>query len=173
LQVSNNAGSVLATFSNSGAFSTTAGITINSGGLNVTGATVLGTALGVAYGGTGDTGTAWTSYTPTVAAGGGAFTSAAATGRYKQLGKTVFFSIIVTITTNGSANTYFTVTAPVAAISIANNYQAVSCSEATTGLVGRAVMGPGAAIVYVQKYDGTYFGADGYIINITGCYEAA
>ena len=35
LNVSNNAGSILATFFNSGAFSTTAGITINSGDLNV------------------------------------------------------------------------------------------------------------------------------------------
>lgn len=174
LVVSNNAGSTIATFFNSGAFSTTAGIIINSGGLNVIGATILNTALGVAYGGTGDTGTAWTSYTPSVAAGGGAFTTVSATGRYKQIGKTVFLSIIVTITANGTANTYFTVTAPAAAVGITNNYQGFSCSEAAvTSVLGRAVIGPGITTIYVQKYDGTYLGGNGYVINIAGCYEAA
>lgn len=44
LLVSNNAGSTLATFSNSGAFSTTAGITLNSGGINIVNGNITLTA---------------------------------------------------------------------------------------------------------------------------------
>src|SRR4249919_1161382 len=46
----------------------------------------LSAPISVAQGGTSDTGTAWTLYTPTVSMSSG---SGSATGRYKQIGKTV------------------------------------------------------------------------------------
>lgn len=58
---------------------------------------------------------AWTAYTPTLTAQTGAFTSASATGKYKQNGKTVFVNIAVTITTVGTASGAYYVTPPVAA----------------------------------------------------------
>lgn len=45
----------------------------------------------------------WTSYTPTVTAGTGAFTTVSATGVYAVMGKTVFIQFRITITTNGTA----------------------------------------------------------------------
>jgi hypothetical protein len=59
--------------------------------------------LAVARGGTNDAGTAWTAYAPSITPGGGAFTSASATGRYKQLGKTVFYQISLAVVTIGPA----------------------------------------------------------------------
>ena len=78
--------------------------------------------------------TAWTTYTPSVTAGAGTFGSVSATGRYKQIGKTVFVSIDVTITTNGTANNYFIVTAPTASANIgANHFHSLSCIATTGG----------------------------------------
>ena len=68
--------------------------------------------LPVANGGTGDTGTAWSTYTPTIGAQSGAFTSVSAAGRSKTIGKTVFVQITVTVTTVGSAAGYITATLP-------------------------------------------------------------
>lgn len=63
-------------------------------------AAVIGT-LPLANGGTGDTGTAWTPYTPTVVCSGGSGTWSAL-GRSKTLGKTVYVSIAVTLSAIGT-----------------------------------------------------------------------
>ncbi len=54
----------------------------------------------------------WTTYTPTVTAAVGTCTSCPATGRYKQIGKTVFVETDVTVTTLGTASTQMIVTLP-------------------------------------------------------------
>lgn len=81
-------------------------------GLTATGVNFDGTAainpaltgtLAVANGGTGDTGTAWTTYTPSASCGTATFTTNAA--RFKTIGKTVFFNIDVTITAIGTCTT--------------------------------------------------------------------
>jgi hypothetical protein len=59
-------------------------------------------------------GTAWTAYTPAVAAGSGAITSYTAAGRYKKFGKMVAFQIGVTFTNPGTLATYFVVSPPLA-----------------------------------------------------------
>jgi hypothetical protein len=84
--------------------------------------------LAVARGGTGDSGTAWAAYTPSPACGTGAFTTNSA--RFKQIGKTTFAQIDVTITSiTGCANS-FTFTLPATA-------------QSTGGLAGRNVAGSG------------------------------
>jgi hypothetical protein len=117
---------------------------------------------------------AWTTYTPTVAAGVGAFTSVSASGRYKQIGKIVFVRILVTITTNGTASSFWTVTGPVAAVN-ALDYTPLFARELASpvGVAGQGVIQPGATTIYVQKYDGTYLGGNGFRIAINGTYEAA
>ncbi|MDI3563558.1 hypothetical protein [Bradyrhizobium sp. Arg816] len=64
---------------------------------------VTGT-LPIANGGTGDTGTAWGTYTasPTCVAGAGTWSTTSA--RFKQLGKTVFFQLNATITAIGTCS---------------------------------------------------------------------
>lgn len=56
---------------------------------------------------------AWTSYTPTITAQSGTFTTVSATGRYKIIGKTVFVTITITITTAGTAAGAILATLPV------------------------------------------------------------
>lgn len=67
-------------------------------------ATGITGTLSVANGGTGDTGTAWGSFTPTITSGGGAVTGAtiALDCRYKTLGKTLLVSYSITLTDIGS-----------------------------------------------------------------------
>jgi hypothetical protein len=69
---------------------------------DITSLSGLTTALSVAQGGTGDTGTAWTTATPTPTATSGTFTSASSIVAYKSIGKTVFCNGTITITTVGT-----------------------------------------------------------------------
>jgi hypothetical protein len=56
--------------------------------------TLTTTPLPVASGGTGDTGTAWTSYTPTIVADTGTFGALTVTyAKYKTIGKTLFLNL--------------------------------------------------------------------------------
>jgi hypothetical protein len=115
---------------------------------------------------------AWTSYVPTVTAGTGTFTSAAAVGRYKQMGKTIMLRIAVTITTNGTAASYVNVTLPFATPN--NEDQAMSGSE--TAVVGkglRATLLKNTSNARITFYDATYPGANGHVLVIEGVYEAA
>ena len=82
-----------------------------STGLTATGVNFDGTAainpaltgtLVVANGGTGDTGTAWSTYTPSPTCSGGTITTN--TARQKTLGKTVFWQVELTVAT-GPCNT--------------------------------------------------------------------
>jgi hypothetical protein len=55
---------------------------------------------------------AWTSYTPTVTAGSGTFTTASASGQYQVIGKTCIASVTVDITTVGTATGFVGATLP-------------------------------------------------------------
>lgn len=128
---------------------------------------VTGT-LPVANGGTGDTGTAWTSYTPTLTAGSGSFTTTTITGFYKKIGKTVFLRVVLIITTNGTAASYIKITAP-ANFKASSALAGTRSDFATLGAVGDAA----TADIYVRLYDATYPGADGVVLSIGGVYEEA
>jgi hypothetical protein len=71
-----------------------------------------GGALAVTSGGTGDTGTGYTPYTPTLACGAGALTTSSASGRSKTIGKTVLIEVDITITTLGTCAGNLSVTVP-------------------------------------------------------------
>ena len=111
--------------------------------------------------------TAWTAYTPTLSAGSGAFTTASASGRYKQIGKTVFIQIVVAITTNGTAASNVTVTLPFAP----NGWAVFTGKEATAN--GKAMGGStnGSATLFLTNYDNTYPGVNGATLVIEGVYE--
>lgn len=132
---------------------------------------VTGT-LPVANGGTGDTGTAWSAYTPTVNAGSGSYTTVSASGRYKQIGKTVFVNIKVTITDNGTAASYFTVSLPVNGN--ASLSQIIPAREVSVnGFTGAGYIATSSGSALVTKYDGTYLGGTSWVVSLTGVYEAA
>lgn len=116
--------------------------------------------------------TSWTPYVPAnLYAGVGAFGSASAAGFYKQIGKTVFFSVAVTIVANGTASVYFVVSSPTA---IAAYDQAVCGAEAAAvGYGVAAVIVAGSTNILVRKADASYAGGSGHKIILQGTYEAA
>ncbi|MGL3208681.1 hypothetical protein [Bradyrhizobium sp. BR 1433] len=114
-------------------------------------------------------GSAWTAYTPTVTPGSGAFTSVSATGRYLQCGKTVFFSVAVTITTNGTAAGYVSVSLPVITKS------AFIFFGREDGVTGNALQAKTIAVstaLNIFSLTNTYPGGDGYVLIFSGSYEA-
>lgn len=117
---------------------------------------------------------AYTSQTPTIAAGSGTFTSVAATVRSTQMGKTVFVRVAVVITTNGTAAgqivlSNFTLPGP-----FGGGTSAVLMGmNVSTGLVVRGELGTAGTTIIITKYDATYSGGDGQTIILNGTYEAA
>lgn len=136
-------------------------------------ADVTGT-LPVANGGTGDTGTAWTSYTPTIGAGSGTITTPGTTsGAYKQIGKTVHFRFRTAITTNGTAAGTVNVSLPVEPL--ASTEMSIPCRTVNSAFNcnGRINTDLGDSLMHIYRFDAAYPGGDGTIIVGGGTYEAA
>jgi hypothetical protein len=109
---------------------------------------------------------AWTPYTPTVTIPSGAGT---ATGRYKQIGKTVFINIDVTITTGGASCVVSLPTGITTASSIAYiSGGEVVVSGATFG--GRIA---GTTLILVCANPLTAAVTTGNRIILSGSFEAA
>ena len=124
--------------------------------------------LSVTNGGTGDTGTAWASYTPTVTASSGTFTTVSATGRFKTIGKTVFVQFTVTITTVGTASGLVIASLPATAAGGSYNLS----GNTGGGFQLTAAVGAGTNLCTIAKYDGTSAISAGAVLNATGVYEA-
>jgi hypothetical protein len=132
-------------------------------------------AVTVAQGGTGDAGTAWTTYTPTITVGAGAITTlGTVSGRYKTIGKTLFIAVSVAITTNGTAATSLSFSLP-AGMTVN--------SGADCYLTGREVLATGNMLqgraaasttsVQVLTYNNLYAGGDGRRLALSGVIEIA
>jgi hypothetical protein len=117
---------------------------------------------------------AWTSYTPTVTATSGTFTTVSASGKYIRVGKLCVTQFRVTITNNGTAAGQVLVTAPFTS----NN----SFNTAFVG-AGRETNAVGFSMTpriinndstfYLTKLDGTYPGGSTYVLDNTVTYEVA
>ncbi|MGJ5095606.1 hypothetical protein ACQR18_26260 [Bradyrhizobium oligotrophicum] len=114
--------------------------------------------LAVARGGTGDTGTAWSTFTPSPACGTGTFTVTSA--RYKTLGKTVYISLDVTITAVTGCSNSFTFNGPMATVAsaaitgreVAVNAKTVACSWTGSTGVGVCVKADGSALGVNERF---------------------
>jgi hypothetical protein len=131
-----------------------------SGNLNVTGEITA-------------TGTAWTTYTPTVSAASGTFTTASATGRFKRLGKTCFIQVAVTITTNGTAAVSVGATLPAGVTGGSGIYVLAGRENALVGSMLQGIVSAGASAMSIQKYDNTYPGGTGAVLVVGGAFETA
>lgn len=105
-------------------------------------------------------------WTPVVTSGGGTITTYSASGRWTKIGRLVYFEVIITITTNGTANTYLLYTlahtaAQASAFSVSTE-AGIACSTRVTAASNQPIL---------RKYDATYPGADGVIFYISGFYE--
>ena len=142
-----------------------------SGYVEIAPPAVAGTSSLILPTGTTDLSASWTSYTPTVTAAGGTFTSVSASGKYAQIGKIVFCSFTVNITTNGTAFGAILVTTPVTKKSTSSAIGAGREGN-STGYMAQVTFASDTQF-FVQKYDGTYLGANGYGITASIVYEAA
>lgn len=137
------------------------------GAVSLTG-DVTGT-LPVANGGTGLTGAAWTTYTPTVAAWiAGSVGTSTATARSQTIGKTTCVSI--TVTFSG------TVTATGFTVSLPNSAQSIVALPGWVDVTGGAVQGisnvSGAGLLNGYNVAGGAFTpTTAYKVYFNGCYE--
>lgn len=114
-----------------------------------------------------DVNAAWTAYTPTITCGSGVPTTITGSGRYKQVGKIINYSIVVTVTAAGTCATYIRATLPVASgLNVVAYGLEVSSNVA---IVGRNVA---TTAVDLYKYDGTFRGLTGDTLLVQGTYEA-
>lgn len=113
---------------------------------------------------------AWTTYTPTISANSGTITTlGTVVGRWQQTGKRVDLAISIPITTNGTAAGNIVATLPVAAASAAT-FAGREINTTGKGLTG-SITATGITIT-IQAYDNTYPGGSGYVILVSGSYEA-
>jgi hypothetical protein len=134
---------------------------------------VLALPVSIANGGTGDTGTAWSAYTPTVTSQTGTPTTISASGRSKQIAKTIFVQATVLITTVGTAAGVMFVSLPVAPLT--GTIQVLSGVEnAVTGKTCKAFIdtGSSATSAIVTFYDNTTTWASSNKVSFTGVYES-
>lgn len=129
------------------------------------------TGLPIVGGGTGDTGTAWTAYTPTIEAGAGSFTTVSATGKSKTLGKTVFVEVNVVIATVGTATSFCSATLPFTAA--ASYYVLTGMDADNTGHMLKGLIQPSGTLVQITKYDNSTPNASGARLVMTGVYQSA
>jgi hypothetical protein len=107
------------------------------------------------------------SWTPSVSSSAGTITSASATGRFTKIDDTTFFSVTITITTNGTGSGTLRFTLP----STPNEANVASGRETlVTGKAVTASINASTTLVGVQFYDNAYPGGDGYVISISGFY---
>lgn len=113
----------------------------------------------------------WTAYTPVVTPSGGSITYTAV-GAYRRLGKTIEFTVTITMTANtGTGSLLVTLPATAAATypQVVSGQQYVPAVYSVAGLTNTS-----AASMFVYKYDGTYpASAANSVIAISGVYKAA
>lgn len=128
---------------------------------------ILGVATATSINGASIDNLAWSTYTPVVTPGVGSLTAYTATGRYKQIGKTVFLETDVVITTVGTASSNMFVTLPIS--SAAQHYAGVSFDYGSTFKSGAGyINGPIDATKFVtvdSTGTGTFFGASAKIVS--------
>lgn len=112
---------------------------------------------------------AWTSYTPTLTAATGTFTSATVSGRYIRLGKLVIVQQSVAVTTNGTAAVEARVTLPFTGSSNAN----IGVGR-EVNVTGNLLQGEvGTTYIGWRNYDNTYPLGNSRTIFCTAAYEVA
>jgi hypothetical protein len=114
----------------------------------------------------------WNTWVPTLSVGSGALTSASASGTFIVLGKTCFFTLNITITTNGTGASYLGFTLPIASKGSGRNY--ISSATLVPGVMCKCtIQGSIPGNGYIAKYDNSYPGSDGATIWASGMYETA
>jgi hypothetical protein len=119
----------------------------------------------VGYGG-------WRAYTPSISSATGALSAATASGRFEKRGKTIHIQATGTITTNGTGATAVVLSLPFP-VAATGNYTLMGTETGLTGNLLKTNVVPGATTAGITTSTGTYPGANGAIVNISGTYQCA
>jgi hypothetical protein len=117
-----------------------------------------------------DSNASWTSYTPTITAQTGSITTSSASGIYLTVGKTVYFSVSITITTAGTGTGFLKATLP-----STPNFAFTGTAQNTnqTGIIGAAQIASGDPSLYIANYTNATFINTGANIVASGMYRIA
>ena len=110
---------------------------------------------------------AWTTYTPTITAQTGTFTTVSAAGAYLPNGKQISFTVTITITTVGTATGAIIMTLPTGTPK--RNAVAAVREISATGVAG--IASTDSSTMRISKYDNSTLAASGNVIVVTGIYE--
>lgn len=114
--------------------------------------------------------TSWTSYTPTLTAVSGSYTTASAIGGYARgSGGLVCFWATATITTVGTG-TNPVLGLPFATAASGNNIVITGREVNITGSLLQGVVGAGASTMTIWDYKNTNIAANGTSFQMNGCY---
>lgn len=107
-------------------------------------------------------------FTPTVTASSGTFTTVSATGAYTKIGRVVNFSIEITITTVGTASGAVIATLPFTPA--VANCASMGRERNVTGYSLQGTISSGSANMTIQKYDNSSIITSSAILVMTGAY---
>jgi len=113
----------------------------------------------------------FTSYTPAaVTANSGTITTASVTGRYFRIGKTVWFMVNITVTTNGTGASYLKTSLP---FTPKTGYGMVgSGANISSGWGVFCNWSAGSNVLNIRRADATYpITADGQVVQCWGVFE--
>lgn len=113
---------------------------------------------------------AWTAWTPTVTSTGGTITTATGAGRYFQWGKILFYTAVLTITTNGTGVTAVQFTLPLSLLAF-NAQIGVGRATTTSGKQLQVLHANGSNVGVVTNYDNTYPAVSGETLTVSGVIE--
>ena len=128
----------------------------------------LTNALPVLYGGTGDTGTAWSTYSATATGTFGAIGgNSTTTGAQKSLGKTQFFSISSVLASATVGVGGISINAP----ATANRATVVTGWNVTDGYGVTGSLAANSTTITILPYNGSFTSCSGKTIVLAGVYE--
>jgi len=116
---------------------------------------------------------AWTTYTPTVSAVSGSYTTVSATGRYTRIGKLCAVQARVSITTNGTAAVATIITAPFTSASSSQTYNGSGRENLSTGAMLNCRIGTNDTLIYIEQYNAVYAGGNNRQLDISIIFEVA
>lgn len=131
----------------------------------------LGVATATTINGAAIDNLAWTSYTPTVTPGAGTCTTCSATGRYKQIGKTVFVQVDVAVTTVGTASGTLSASLPGGLSAAAFAFMGTARDYLLSGNIGFAYIAASGSNIEMRQYNNTTYFASGARMAATVTYE--
>lgn len=116
---------------------------------------------------------AWTTYTPAITSGTGTITTSSATGRYRQIGKTIHLQVDIVITTAGTGASILIATLPVNSFA-GKGYSGIGRERLLTNTtcIGSIVTTDATKLNIIPIAGGTII-ASGNAVTVSITYEAA